>query len=226
MKSFDDVTRIANINIKEEMKLSLDDDQIPATSYPPEGKEMLFVSESAIERIVKNIAMKHNLTIGDSYVEYLALSLQERLRTSIEQLVSLRKQRVDFYKHDFPISENNDTAKILNQITDRENEEHEVKKKHDRIKILEAVSGTKDESKAAFLRDQLSKVNQEDDDKRINIAALQFVKPPPISNQVSYSFYALLFIILSIKPMLCRKQREFKKYRYWIILHLYRLMKY
>ena len=180
MKSFDDVTKIAKINLKEEQKLSLDDEQGPVMNYPSEGKETLFVNEPVIEKIVKDIAGKHNLTIGDQFVEYLALCLQEKLRGSMEQLISISKQRFDTHKVDFQIEETTDVKKTLRNISERERELALKKKEEDRERLLNAAKQNKKEKKddkqSAFFRDKLNKVKQEEEEKRTNITALQAAK--------------------------------------------------
>jgi hypothetical protein len=110
--------------------------------------------------------------ISNEYVTLLNYALHERLRTMLEQLVLLSRQRVDMRKGDFATIPSVGIRQILRSIekTDREaalKRQQEI----DRIKAAQDIKVSKKDKKDKAK----AKANQEQEEQNTNVTALHAV---------------------------------------------------
>ncbi|EGG20135.1 hypothetical protein DFA_07255 [Cavenderia fasciculata] len=181
IKELNDVTRIANIDIRNESDHFLpdangkeDDEHYQAEVEP------LFLNSAPLKKKIANIITKKGIkSIDENIYEYVSLAAQDYVKTVIEFLIKASHQRVDINKEDLPFTITNDIKKKLLLIEKRERDERIRKENEENERLLreakqaEALLKKKIESGQASdaKLQKFSKAKQEEEDKQRTISA-------------------------------------------------------
>ncbi|KAF2073975.1 hypothetical protein CYY_004720 [Polysphondylium violaceum] len=172
IKDLNDVTKIANIDMKNESDAFLPDSNEDEEMYAAET-EPLFLNSYQLRKKINNILQKYGIKSNEENVlEVMSLATQDYLRTVLEYLIKVSQQRSELNKEELPSVVTSDTKKQLMMIEKREREDKIRKETEEHEKLLREVRQQEqllkkksDGKENVALREKISKVKQESEER-------------------------------------------------------------
>ncbi|GMI83144.1 TBP-associated factor 4B, TBP-associated factor 4 [Hibiscus trionum] len=182
IEQLNDVTAVSGVNLREEEEQLLsgpkDESRVSEASrrVVQEEEERLFLKKTPLQKKLAEIMAKSGLkNISNDVERCLSLSVEERMRGLICNLIRLSKQRVDFEKprhHTLITSDVRQQIMMMNQNARGEWEKKQAEaEKLKKLNEPEAETALNDDKEKDDSRAKVVKVNKEDDDKMRATAA-------------------------------------------------------
>mmetsp|Transcript_2516 Transcript_2516/g.3330 ORF Transcript_2516/g.3330 Transcript_2516/m.3330 type:complete len:699 (+) Transcript_2516:102-2198(+) len=147
LKDGTDVTRMAGLDLKKELRLMTEDD----SQDDPMDKDTdsAFINMSLLKKKISEIAQRRSLTVNEEALQFTSLALQEHLRNILEKLVKASQHRVEAQKDTFPVRVLSDPRKQLRILEQKQREEEQRRRQ---TELEAAKSDEKNSASAAALQ--------------------------------------------------------------------------